>query len=301
MDEYDVAIMGAGPAGLSAAIYSARYKLKTIVFGELLGGTISEAHLVWNYPGFEEISGIELGMKMLNHAKNLGVKIEGKRIDSITKKQNLFELSSGKEKFFAKKVIIAIGTKRKKLGIKGEEQFLGKGVTYCATCDGAFFGDKIVGVVGGGNSAIDSALLLSDIAKKVFVIYKRKNFVRVEPTKVDLLAKRKNVEFIFKATPTEIYGTQFVEGIKLDNGKDLKLDGLFIEIGAEPVKEFLHDVGVETDEKGYIIVDTGMKTNITGIFAAGDITSTGFRQAIVAAGQGAVAALSAYKEISEEK
>ena len=287
---YDIAIIGTGPAGLSASIYSSRYKLKNIVFGKTPGGTITEGHKICNYPGYEEITGMELGMKMYNHAKKEGGEIVNESIVDIKKDGDIFKL--------------ATGTDRNKLAIPGEDKYLGKGVSYCATCDAMFYRDKIVGVIGGSSAATMAAVMLSDIAEKVYIIY-RGTELRGEPTWASQAKEKENVEIIYETVLTELYGNGKLEGVKLSkpyNGSEsLKLDGIFVEIGSEPNITLPLEMGVKIDDHNYIVVDQEQKTSLEGIWAAGDCTTNSnyLKQVITAASEGAVAANSIYMYLKQ--
>ena len=301
MKEYDLIIIGSGPAGLTAGIYASRYNLNFLIIGELPGGAISEAHKVCNYPSQNEISGFELTQKMLSHLKSLKGEVRQKRIDSIKKGKDFFMVKTSNEEYKAKKIVLATGRDKIKLDVPGEEELLGKGVSYCATCDAAFYKDKVVSVVGGGNSAITAALLLSEYAKKVYIIYRKDSFFRAEPAWIEQLEKEKKIEPVFNAVVTKINGKDSVESVVLDNGKKLEVDGIFIEIGFKPKKDFVDELGLKTDEKGYIITDKFQKTNISGLFAAGDGTDNHLKQVITASAEGAIAVTSAYEELKLEK
>ena len=226
---YDVAIVGAGPAGLSASIYASRYKLKNIVFGKQIGGTIADAHKVCNYPGVEDIPGLELGSRMYEQAKKNGAETSLESVVSIEKEGDLFKLTAdSKKEITAKTIILATGTKRNKLRVPGEEKYLGSGVSYCCTCDAMFYKDKVVGVVGGSSAAIMAATMLADIAKQVYIIY-RGTALRGEPAWIDDVKSKKNIEIILTTVVTAIEGDGKVERVKLNkefNGSDyLDLDG----------------------------------------------------------------------------
>ena len=303
---YDVAIIGTGAAGLSASIYSSRYKLKNIVFGKTPGGTVTEGHKICNYPGYEEITGMELGMKMYNHAKKEGGEIVNESIVDIDKDGDIFKLiSDSKEEYSAKTVILATGTDRNKLVIPGEDEYLGKGVSYCATCDAMFYRDKTVGVIGGSSSATMSAVMLSDIAKKVYIIY-RGTELRGEPTWAHQAEEKENIEIIYQTLLTELYGNEQLEGVKLSRpyrgSETLKLDGIFIEIGSEPNIVLPFKMGIKTDDHNYILVDKEQKTSMEGLWAAGDCTTNSnyFKQVVTAASEGAIAANSIYTYLKEK-
>ncbi len=295
---YDLIIIGAGPAGLSAAIYASKYKLNTLVIGEELGGTATHAYKVENYPGFKSISGIDLMNRFREQVKDL-VNIKNKEVIKLEKEDN-FIITTKENIYKSRTVIVAAGTKRKALNIKGENEFLGNGISYCATCDVAFFKDKVVGVVGGNDAAAMSALLLAEYAKKVFIIY-RKEKIRAEPLRISQLEKNKKIIIINNTNVIAVNGNKMMSSVTLDrefnNSKELALDGLFIEIGSVPSTALTKPLGIELDEQGYIIVDSAQKTNIGGFYAAGDITtnSNKFWQIITAASEGAVAAHSVYE------
>lgn len=301
---YDVAIIGSGPAGYCAGIYSSRYQLKTVIFGKMLGGTASEAHKICNYPGFKDISGLDLGTKMYEHAKYTGCEVNFESIVNIEKIDNHFKIyTDSKKEYESKTVILAIGTERTKLTIPGEEKYLGKGLSYCATCDANFYKGKTVAVVGGSSSATMAAILLSDIAKKVYIIYRGQE-LRGDPTWKDQVLKRDNVSVIYQTLVTQLQGSEILESVTLskeyEGSNQLYIDCIFIEAGSEPNKDLAHKIGVETDKKGYIVVDNTQKTNIEGIWAAGDCTtnSNGFRQVVTAVAEGAIASNDIYKTIN---
>jgi len=297
---YDIAIIGSGPAGLTASIYASRYKLSNIVFGKVLGGEITGAHKVCNFPGLQDISGIDLGMRMYEHAKSLGGQYIAEGIKDIKKENNMFVLISetGKE-YLSKTVIIATGTNRNKLNLPNEEYYLGKGLSYCCTCDGMFFKNKIVAVVGGSSAATMAACMLSDIAKKVYIIYRGAQ-LRGDKTWIEDAVNKKNVEVIYTTVVTALEGKEKLEKIKLSKpykgSEYLDVDGLFVEIGSQPYIDIPNKLGVELDEKGYIKVLGNQSTNVEGVWAAGDCTNAldNFKQVITASAQGAVASNSIY-------
>ena len=297
--EYDLVIIGAGPSGLTAAIYAARYKLNTLVIGEQIGGIAAEAEEIHNFPSHKKITGIELIKKMREQVENLGVEIKNSYVNSIKKIDSQFLVKTSSTEYKAKKIILATGTKKRKLGLELEDKFLGKGISYCATCDAAFFKNKIVGVVGGSNSAITAALLLSKFANKVYIIYRKNKFFRAEPKLVEEVEKNEKIKPIFNSNVTELIGENKLEGVKLDNGDKLNLDGLFIEIGSVPNLKLAEELGIELEEN-HIKVDKKQRTNIRGVFACGDVTNSPLKQIIVACAQGAIAANSAYEELKGE-
>lgn len=298
----DMAIIGGGIAGATAGIYSGRYLLKTALFTKTKGGAILDSPDVENYPGFITISGYDLMNRVLEQAQHYGTLVVNEIIEGIEKQDDVFILkgSSGKS-YKTKQVIIATGLIRRKLGLPKEDKLSGKGVSYCATCDGFFYKGKVVGVVGGSDAAALSAMLLSKYASKVYVIYRRER-MRCEPYWLTILEDDPKVEFNYNANVAELKGEEKLEGVKLDNGNELKLDGLFIEIGSEPSTDLFAPLGVEVDKRGYVKVDDGMKTNIPRVYAAGDLTtgSAGFKQLVVGAAEGAIAATSAYHYAKKE-
>lgn len=294
---WDLVIIGAGPAGLSASIYASRYGVKHAIIGMALGGLISESHKVDNYLGAEGLSGFELSQKMLAHAKKYSPEIITGEVALIKKIENkqIFEIKiQGKESVFTRAIILATGTKRRQLNIPGEKELEGKGVSYCATCDGFFYKNKIVAVVGGGNSAVGAAIHLSQVASKVFLIY-RKAELPAEGYWKKQLKESNKIETIYNANVLEVGGRERVEKIKIDrehNGqKEISVDGVFIEVGSDPDWDFARELELEVDEGDYIKISQAGATNVEGIWAAGDITtgSNKFRQAITAAAEGAIA------------
>jgi len=304
--EWDVIIIGGGPAGYSAAIYCGRYKLKTLVITKEVGGLLNEISFVENYPGIKRIKGSELVKMFKEHAEEYGVKtLIDEVIDIKRDENNIFHvITRNGYEFFSKTIIIATGSQRNKLGIPGENL---PGVSYCAECDAPLFKNKIVGVVGGGNSAFHDALVLAQHASKVYIIHRREEF-RADPDLIEKAKSNPKIEFLLNKEVVEIKGEKKVEKVVLKDAKtgeifELNLDGLFVAIGLKPISEIVKNLGVNTDNYGHIIVDECCKTNVPGIFAAGDVTQQlcNFRQIITAAAQGAIAALSAFKYIKEMK
>jgi thioredoxin reductase (NADPH) len=288
--EYDVLIIGAGPAGMTAGLYAVRSGLKVGIISKDIGGTANTIVQLDNWPGF---SGS--GPKLM---KQFYDQLNGYKIDFIMEeaksieKGNDFRIKTSKKEYISKAVIIATGTERKKLQIPGEKKLVGKGVSYCVTCDSFFFKDKIVGVVGGSDCAIVSALALSDIAKKVYVFYRGKE-LRCEKVNLEKLQERKNIEIVYDAIPERIDGKDKVEKIIVSE-KEFDVDGIFIEIGAVVFAEFLKKLGLKMNKEEYIEVDENMKTSVEGVFACGDITKHKLKQVVVASGQGAIAGKSVY-------
>jgi len=309
---YDLVILGAGPAGLSASIYASRYKINHIVIGSIFDSSTAKAHLLENWPGEKSIKGLDLVNNFYNHAKGFGVEIFQENVVEIIKEidsdsgKNIFNVKTNLNKTYqARSILIALGTKNRKLNISGEEEFLGKGVSYCAVCDGAFFKEKIVAVVGGSNSAAMAAMMLSEHASHVYLIY-RKNLLRCEPIMIDRLEKNEKITILYNTNVTKVLGGKSVESIELDseyNGsKEIKLDGLFIEAGSVPSVSLVKGLEMKTDDNGYVVIDQTGATNVKGIYAAGDITngSNGLRQIVTATSEGAIAATSIYKYLKEE-
>ena len=299
---YDLIIVGAGVAGMSASIYASRYKISHLIFGETLGGQGMLAGTVENYPGYVSISGPELMKNFVNQVKHYGVEIKQEKVGGLAKIENGFEATTDKGKYQAKTLILAMGASFRHLNIPGEDKFLGRGVSYCTTCDIPLFRDKVVAIIGGGDSAVTGAIHASAFAKKVYIIHRRNEY-RAEPVWVEKLKQSKNIEEILSTQITQISGGEKVESISLDKpyqgSQILKVDGVFIEVGQVPSSVLVGQLGVELDERSYIKVNPGMVTNIAGVFAAGDLTAIQggilFRQFITAASDGARAAASVYQ------
>ncbi|MBD3164662.1 thioredoxin-disulfide reductase [Candidatus Woesearchaeota archaeon] len=299
---YDTIIIGAGVAGLGAAIYSGRFEMKTLLISENIGGTIMNTNEVANYPGFNLISGIDLVDKLQNHVKDYKVDIENKKVDKVEKTPSIFKVKAQDKTFESKTVIFATGTEWRKLNVPGEKEFSGKGVHYCALCDGSFYKDKAVAVVGGSDSAAKDALLLTQYAKKVYIIY-RKEKIRAEPITKAKVDGNEKIEVINNTNVTEIRGEKFVNKLILDNeynnSKEFPIDAVFIDIGHIPISDLAKGTGVELDEKGEVKLDRRGFTNIEGAFAAGDVTNTRFKQAITGVAEGVTAAYNAYNHVDK--
>lgn len=299
----DVAIIGLGCAGYTAAIYSARYKLDTVLIGEVEGGMGISAADVGNWPGEEEIAGPDLMEKFKKHAESF------ENVQRVSGRVETCEERSVKDGFIlrmqngdvieARSIIFATGSNKRHLGVKGEEEFSGKGVTYCATCDAFFYRGKTVAVIGGGDSAVEGAAIAAQVAAKVYLIHRRDTF-KAEPYWVEKVNEKENVEFVLNTNVLEITGDNRVNGITLDtpyNGSDtLAVDGVFIEVGSTPATVLAEQLGCALDERKHLKVDAAMKTNIQGVFAAGDVSSGSnhFAQFATAAGEGSIAANSAF-------
>ena len=294
--EIELAIIGGGPAAYSAGIYAVRAGIKPIIFEKDGGGGLAIfSPNIENYPGFESISGIDLMEKMRLQAKKYCEIRTFEKVKKIQKNNNDFYIETIKEKYKSKAVIISTGSKYKKLKIQGESELQGKGVSYCATCDGFFFKDKKVAVIGGGNSALIEAIYLKQIGCKEVVLIHRRDQLRAEKA-YEEEAKKNNIKFLFNKNVIKINGSEKVETISVKdviNLKETKLktNGVFISIGEIPQNLIAKEMNIKLDEKGYIIVDKNQRTNIKGVYAAGDITG-GLRQIITACAEGAIAALS---------
>lgn len=291
-ETFDVIIIGGGPAGLSAALYSARRALKTLVITRDIGGQASKTPEIENYPGIEKISGIALAMEIKKQAEKFGAKIIFEETSKIEKKNEVFDVSTLRGKYTGKTIILASGKKPRELGAEGEEKLKGKGVSYCATCDVPFFKDKVVAVVGGGNSALDAALLAEKYCKKVYIVHRRASFT-AEEVLIEKVKSSKKIEVIFDDEVTRVNGENHVESISLMNSKEISVDGLIVEVGYIVDRSLVKDL-VEIDEKNQIVADSLQNTSVPGIFAAGDITQTPYKQIAVSAAEGVKAALSSY-------
>ncbi|MBP2031218.1 thioredoxin reductase (NADPH) [Methanohalophilus levihalophilus] len=296
---HDLVIVGAGPAGLTAAIYAVRYGLDVLLIDTLpVGGQISSAKLVENYPGFQDISGIELMERFVDHAKDMGVSMEAASVSEVVVTDDGFETVTDSDRITSKAVIIATGAAPKLLGVPGESEFTGRGVSYCATCDGPFFSGKEIAVIGGGESAITDALVLSDIAKQVTVIHRR-DTLRASQILQERAFSRENIDFIWNTVVEEISGEQLVDGVNLKNvvtgeNSRIPIDGVFIYVGVVPNTDF---VDVKKNDQGFIMANEAMETSVPGLFAAGDCRKAPLYQVITAAADGAVAAYSTRKYV----
>ncbi len=302
--DYDLIIIGAGAAGLTASIYASRYTLKNVVIGDILGGTTTEAHKIYNWPGDPGVSGFELMDRMAKHVKESGGEVIGDTVTEVIKEGEGFRVTTKRGKSFSARVVLfTSGTKHRHLGLPREDELQGRGVAYCATCDGPFYKDKVVSLVGGGNSVISAALYMADLASKVYVIVRGAD-LKGEPVWREELKKRANVTVLTNTNVVGLKGEEKLEALLLDapfNGSDeLPVDGMFVEIGLVPQTELAQKLGVEVDQFGYIRVKPDMSTNVAGLYAAGDSTdaSNNFHQIVTACGEGAVAADAIYKKLS---
>jgi thioredoxin reductase (NADPH) len=302
---HDIIIIGGGPAGLTAGLYASRNKLSTLLIEKgLVGGNINEAEKVDNYPGFPQgISGMELTSLMHQQALQYRMEVVIDEVTGIKIEGEIKTAMTSQGELSAKALIIAGGSERQKLNVQGEKEYTGKGVSYCATCDAPFFRGKRVAIVGGGNAALYEALHIAKFASRVSIIHRRDQF-RATPVVQDKVFAEPNIDFIWNTVVKEIQGDTFVRGLKIvdvKSGKEslLEVDGVFIAIGLIPNTAYLKGT-VDMDEKGSVIVNDRMETSVPGIFAAGDIRSNSIRQVIAAAGDGAVAAVSASNFIENQ-
>jgi thioredoxin reductase (NADPH) len=298
---YDVVIIGGGPGGLCAAIYAIRLGLNTIlVEREMVGGQIAVSDLIENYPGFPSISGPGLMEKFEEHAKGLGLEIKMTSVDEIVVDGKVRVLKTSDGELRTKSVIVATGAKPRRLGVPGEKEFTGKGVSYCATCDGPFFKNLKVMVVGGGDTALKEAVYLSKLASKVYMVHRRDQFrgEKIQQTRAEAAG---NVEFLKSHILKEIKGGTVVEKVvvqdlKTEELKEVEVEGVFIFVGINPTTDF---IDVEKDDNRFIITNSRMETNIPGIFAAGDCRNTPLLQVATAVGDGAIAAYTAQSYVEE--
>ena len=300
---YDVLIVGQGAAAFAAGLYAARYQMRTVVAGDVFGGETATGGLIENYPGFVGIDGGQLMMHMREQVEKYGVAVVDERVDAIANIGHCFEAKVGEDTYQSSAVILAVGRERRKLGLPREDEWTGRGVSFCAVCDAPLYRTKVAAVVGGGDAAVKGAVLLSKYADKVYIIYRRPEFVRPESVNLQQLMDSPNIEPIFSANVIELKGVDGLSSVVLDRQHDgsneITLDGLFIEIGADPRVELAQSLGAELNEKNEVHVDKEMRTNVHGVFAAGDVTdgSGDLKQTITAAAQGAIAATSAYSHV----
>ena len=305
----DVIIIGGAAAGLTAAIYAARRALKTLVITKDVGGQANLAHEIGNYPGFESVSGVDLLQKFYEQALKSGAEIIFDEVSEIKEGDGKFLVKTRNGEHESKTIILAFGKTPRNLNAPGEKEFQGKGVSYCATCDLPLFKDKTIAVIGAGNSALDAAIYGSDIAKKVYLIHRRKGF-RAFEYMIKKAKQKENIEFVLDTIVKEVKGDKFVKSVVVENVltkeiKEIPLDGIFVEIGSEVKTEFIKDL-VKIDEKNQIVVNTLCETfypnrnkKMPGVFAAGDVTNMPFKQIVSSAGDGCKAALQAYVYVTK--
>ncbi len=310
--EYDFIIIGAGGAGLAATMYGARLGMKTLCLGTShgtempLGGVITTTNIVENYPGFIRLSGAELADKIKEHAQSYDLAtLKEEKVESVKQKEKLFEVKTSEDVYLGKTILFATGTKWRKLEVPGSKEFENKGVAYCALCDAPLFKNKVVTVIGGSDAAAKDALVLAEHAKKVFIIYRGEK-IRPEPINYTRIISNKKIEIINNTNVTEIKGKQLVEKVILDKAykgsKELELQGVFVAIGHIIISDLAKSLGVKTNEKGEIVLNhKTSETNLSGVFAAGDVTDKPFKQLITGVADGCTAAFSAYEYISRSK
>lgn len=307
-EAWDVIIIGGGCAGLAAAMYAGRLEMRTLVLADSIGGVITTTDVVENYPGFIRLTGQELIDKLKAHALDYRKFIELKDFSRVTKVERVregacFKVTTDDGKvYMSKAVIFATGSKWRELRVPGHDEFRNRGVSYCALCDGALFKGKVAAVVGGSDSAAKEALVLARYCRKVYIIY-RGDEIHPEPVNYERIKAEPKIEIINRTNVTRIVGDKFVTGVELDKpyrgSKSLALDGVFISIGHIANSELAKQLGVALNEKGEIIIDRASRTNVPGVFAAGDVADTEFKQAITGVGEAVSAVYSAYKYISE--
>lgn len=296
---WDIIIVGAGPAGLTAALYALRANKKVLIFeAKTYGGQIINAASIENYPGIEKISGFEYATNLYNQVKKLGAEFKFETVIRVDEEKNVI---TNKGTYRAKSIILSTGAENRKLKIDGEEELVGRGVSYCATCDGNFYKGKTVAVIGGGNTALEDALYLSNIANKVFLIHRRDEF-RADDKYVQKVKEQENIELILNANVVKFKGDSKLQSIVIKNNDgsifEIELEGIFIAVGQEPKNENFTNI-VDLDDKGYIISDDGVHTKVKGIYIAGDSREKSLRQLTTAVSDGAIAATIAIKEAKE--
>ncbi len=299
---YDVVIIGAGPAGMTAAVYASRANLDTLLLERgVPGGQMADTEAIENYPGFESILGPDLSNKMFEHAQKFGAQYAYGEVSEVVDHGNYKEVVAGDKTYRTKTVIITTGAEYRKLGIPGEEELTGRGVSYCAVCDGAFFKDGEITVIGGGDSAVEEGMYLTRFAKKVTIIHRRDE-LRAQKILQDRAFKNEKIEFIWDTVVEEIkeengkVGSLLLKNVKTGETSEFKTDGVFVYIGTVPLSEPFKSLGI-VDEEGYIETNENMETKVPGIFAAGDIRVKDLRQVVTATGDGSIAAETAIKYI----
>lgn len=303
-DFYDIIIIGGGPAGLTAGLYTSRRALKTLILSKDFGGQAAVTYDVENYPGVDLIDGLSLMKKFAEQAQKFGAQIKYGEVKKIRKEKKKFLIKTDRNDFGAKALILAFGLLPVNLNVPGEQEYKGRGVSYCAICDGPLYKDKTVAVIGGGNSALDAAEYLAKLAAKIYLIHRRNQF-RGEEIIVERLKKNPKVEMVLSSEIKEIKGNQFVESIIVKNNgstkiKEIKVDGVFVEIGYTAKTEIVKNL-VQLNKAGEIITDKDTNTSQAGVFACGDVTDSSYKQIVISAGEGAKAALQAYKYLCLQK
>jgi thioredoxin-disulfide reductase len=304
---YDTIIIGSGPAGITAAIYAARRAMKVLLLGKNIGGQVTFATEIENYPGFTNISSFDLIQKWQDHVTAAGIEMKHEDVFKIEKKDDYFLIAANngeKKEYLTKTLIITMGLSHRLLNVPGEAEFTGKGISYCANCDGPFFKNKIVAVVGGGNCALDAAEVMGKMASKVYLVSRDDKLNGFENV-IAKIKDKNNIEVIYNSNVKEIVGDNKVSSINIINHKnneerELLIDGVFVEIGREARTDLVQNL-VRVDNQNQIIIDAECTTSTPGIFAAGDVTNVPFKQISIAVGQGTIAALSAYRYLQLKK
>lgn len=291
---YDTIIIGTGIAGLSAGMYAGRFNMKTLVIGAQPGGIITTTDAVENYPGIKHISGADMGMTFYEHAKMFGAEIKNEVVADVAADGKIFKIKTAKNAYGGKTLIFATGTEHRKLNVSGEKEFAGRGVSYCALCDAAFYKDKTVAVVGGGDAAGIEALVLADQCRKVYMIVRRE-IMRAEPITIKKIMNNPKIKVLFRTEIAEILGNGKVTGIRLKSDEEIELDGVFIAIGYVPNSDLAKKIGVSVDSSGFIKTNVNAETNVKGVYAAGDVTDKPFKQAIIGAAEGVMAVYNAHQ------
>ena len=304
--EYDILVIGQGAAAFSAGLYAARYQVKTIVVGQTFGGETATGGLIENYPGHVEVQGFDLMLSMKEQVQKYDVPVVDAEVTTLERRDDCFTARDDEgEEYVAKSVVLAMGRERRTLGLDREQQWIGQGVSYCSTCDAPLYRRRTAAVVGGGDAAVKGASLVAQYADRVYVIYRGEDFVRPEPVNLSKMREQANIVPVTGTNVVELRGGDYLESIVLDREVDgsteLKVDGLLIEIGANPNIALARQLGINTNDKDEIVVDKYMGTNVPGAFGAGDITDASgeLKQAITAAAQGALAATTAYEYVTE--
>ena len=304
--EYDIMVIGQGAAAFSAGLYAARYQVKTIVVGQTFGGETATGGLIENYPGHVEIQGFDLMLGMKEQVQKYDVPVIDAKVVDVERRDDCFTAHDDEgDTYVAKSVVLAMGRERRTLGLEHEQQWVGQGVSYCSTCDAPLYRRRTAAVVGGGDAAVKGATLVAQYADRVYVIHRGHEFSRPEPVNLSKMQEQANIVPVTSANVVELKGGDYLESIVLDRevegARELRVDGLLIEIGANPNVELARQLGINTNDKDEIVVDKYMGTNVEGAFAAGDITDASgeLKQAITAAAQGALAATTAYEYVTE--
>lgn len=298
--KYDVVIIGAGPAGMSAAIYLKRAGVTPLILeGEVPGGTLNKTHRIDNYPGYTDKEGTTLAFRMYSQIEELNIELKVEKVIDIKRENDLFSIITNSDVYHARYIIIATGKIPRKLNVPDADKYENKGISYCAICDGALYKNKDVAIIGGGNSAMETASYMSNIANKVYVI-NRSSSLRADKSEQDDILSRNNVEVIYDSNINKIMDeNNHIKGIKLDNGKKLNVSAIFVCIGQESNMAYYQNLNLKTDESG-IKVDSDMKTSDDNVYACGDAISKNLYQVVTATSEGAIAATSIIKQLKKE-